>query len=245
MRYRFSLLFWLLITSPWLQAETLVFAALQSSSEDRHMNQPISDIIEYLFRGSRFELQRLEVPRGARLMAETRKHNIDIFIGSYSPKILQEMSFGLVEVHPLPIMSAKRGFYALRSSNFSAKTLEQLHHHHLGIVKIPANLRALLLGRKTAKVTGFRSNDSAAKGLITGRIDIMAGLNWATPYTFERIGEAKQVIKIGEGLAVQSHVYIRTSLPADTKTMIRRLLDQRIPQLRESGALELILTQYR
>lgn len=84
-----------------------------------------------------------------------------------------------------------------------------------------------------------------AKALLAGRVDIIAGLAWATPHAFERLGRGDDIIELGRGPDIRAHIYMRASLPQATKKAIHRLLDQRIQELTKNKQLESILWSYR
>lgn len=229
----------------WVEAQPLVYASYIYHPKDKHLMQPITDVIEHLFASSQFQLESRKVNRSTRLVAEAAAGRIDILVGSYTPAINKLMAEGVLDVHPLPLIPATRGFYALRRSEYSPAVLDNLSRYHLGMTETPSIITAVVLGSDFGRVSKFRRGDSLVKGLLTGRIDILVNYAWATDYSFERLGVSDKVVKLGEGPKIDAHVYIRASLPEQTKREIFELLDRRIPKLVTGQGLQKMLMRYR
>gem|GEM_PF-1969369 len=229
----------------WATAQPLVYASYDYHPKDKHLMQPITDVIEHLFDSSQFQLESRAVNRSTRLVAEAAAGRVDILVGSYTPEINKLMAEGVFEVHSLPLIPATRGFYALRRSGYSSAALKNLSDYHLGMTETPSIITSVVLGGDFGRVSKFRRGDSLVKGLLTGRIDILVNYAWATDYTFERLGVSDKVVKLGEGPNINAHVYIRATLANETKREIYELLDQRIPELVAGQGLQKMLMRYR
>lgn len=237
----------LLILSAYMpaMAETLlIYGEYETPRSDPTLYQPITQIAETLFQNSHFKLNIKSVPYGGRIISEVQRKRLDIFITGASEDLSSSIPADVIEIHPIPILDFSWSFFVRHDSGLTNAAIEDLKNYHLGANRLPVDVLTALLGRPIDKLTLYPNYDYLSKGLVAGRFDIMTGNKTMSNRAFRRLNVEKDVLEIGHAFAMNAHVFLRSSLPKDTKQDIFTLLDDRIPKLKQQGVINNILTQH-
>ncbi len=238
------LLLILCIYLPAISAERLTYGKYDAPQSDPLLYKPTTDIAKELFRGSKYTLHIKSVAYGARVVSEFQAKHLDILITGASKDLTMSIPSGVIEIHPTPITDFSWHYFIRSDSGLNNQDTKKLINYHLGAPRLPINVLSKLLGQETDKVTLYANYDYLSKGLIAGRLDIMAGNKKMSQRAFKRLNATETVIDIGHAFTLNAHVLIRSSLPTSTKQAIHSILDKRIPELKKQGTIDKILERH-
>lgn len=236
------LIIWL--CQPAQADNTLIFGQFESPRDDPKLYQAITDIVEQLFKDSPFVLTPKVLPYGIRTIAEFQEKRIDLILTGANAALIETIPDGVIELHPLPIIDFSWAFFAKRDSGLTKEALNNLQAYSVGANRMPINMITSILGQPTGDMVFFSNYDYLSKGLQANRFDIMAGNIAMAKRAFRRVGIEDAIIELGPASAMNAHIYIRASLPSNTKKEIFAILDRRIPELKQQGVFDNILSQY-
>jgi len=144
-----------------------------------------------------------------------------------------------------PIVLSRNVLLARRDSDISVSSIDELNELDLQVAVIREDVAEQLLlefGTEPKLIRWVASNDSAARMLHAGRIDLWAYGEDVALWRIRELGFPKEAFKVVYVLD-ESPLYY--ALHLDTPDEIVSTLQGALDQLRESGEAERILAHYR
>ena len=194
-------------------------------------------VIETLFAGGPFQIQKRSIPVGERSIHEIIKGNLHIAVATLSNETLKQVPAGSIDYFPEPILNTTRAFYSLKSAAFTETALDQLTHYRVGTRRLPPPLLKITLGEHFNNVAFFASTQMAFQALLDSNVDIVAGVAFSHNRDLNILGIQDQVTVIAYGPKLSSRIVVSTAVPENTRQRIFDFLTHRLPEVHQNGAL--------